>query len=55
METLLNQFMATKKLINCPKTRNPPETKIILELRYVVFVFKVNKHLNVTPSSYRIF
>jgi len=36
---------------NRPKTRNPPKTKIIPELKYVVLcVFKVKKkHLNVAP------
>jgi hypothetical protein len=47
LETLLNQSMAAKKLINHPKTWNPPE------LRYVVLgIFKVNKHLNVTSPYY---
>jgi ABC-type xylose transport system permease subunit len=43
--------MATKKPINRPKTRNPPEIKILLKLRSVVLgVFKVKKkHLNITP------
>ena len=51
LKTLLNQNMATKKPINHPKTWNPPETKILLKLKAVVLgVFKVNKHLNVTPS-----
>jgi hypothetical protein len=36
--------MATKKPINRPKTRNPPEIKILLKLRSVVLgVFKVKK------------
>jgi hypothetical protein len=36
--------MATEKLKNCPKTQNPPETKILPELKYVVLcVFKVKK------------
>ena len=51
LETLLKQSMATKKPINRPKTRNPPEIKILLKLRSVVLgVFKVKKkHLNITP------
>jgi hypothetical protein len=48
--------MATNKPINQPKTQNLPKTKILPEFRYIVLgVFKVNKHLNITPSSYRIF
>jgi hypothetical protein len=44
LETLLKQSMATKKPINRPKTRNPPEIKILLKLRSVVLgVFKVKK------------
>jgi len=47
IETLLNQSMAAKKLINRPKTWNPPK------LRYVILgIFKVNKHLNVTSPYY---
>jgi hypothetical protein len=42
--------MTTKKPINHPKTRNPPEKKILLKLKFVVLgVFKVNKQLIVTP------
>jgi hypothetical protein len=42
--------MATEKLKNCPKTQNPPETKILPELKYVVLgVFMVKKkHLNIS-------
>jgi hypothetical protein len=48
--------MTTKKPINRSKTWNPPGTKIILELIYVVLgVFKVRKNLKVTPSSYETF
>jgi hypothetical protein len=50
LETLLNQSMATKKPTNRLKTRNPPKTKILSELRFVVLgVVEVKKHLNITP------
>jgi hypothetical protein len=50
LEILLNQSMPTQKPTNRLKTRNPPKIKILLELRSVVLdVFKVKKHLNVTP------
>jgi hypothetical protein len=53
LETLLNQSMPTQKPTNRLKTRNPPKIKILLELRSVVLcVFKVKKHLNVTPPHH---
>jgi len=39
--------MTTKNPINCVKTQNSSETKIILELRYVFLDKK--KHINITP------
>jgi hypothetical protein len=45
LEILLNQSIITKKPKNNPKTRNPPGTKILPELRYVVLgVLKVKKN-----------
>jgi hypothetical protein len=45
--------MATEKLKNCPKTQNPPETKILPELKYVVLcVFKVKKTPKYKPPYY---
>jgi hypothetical protein len=44
LEILLNQSIFTKKPKNSVKTRNPPGTKILPELRYVVLgVLKVKK------------
>jgi hypothetical protein len=44
LETLLNQFMTTKKPNIRQKTWNPPGTKILPGLRYVVLgVFYVKK------------
>jgi hypothetical protein len=42
-ETLLNQSIPTKNLINHPKTRNPLETKILPELRHVFLGYKTPK------------
>jgi hypothetical protein len=45
LEILLNQSIITKKPKNNPKTRNPPGTKILPALRYVVLgVLKVKKN-----------
>jgi hypothetical protein len=45
IEILLTLFIFTKKPKNNPKTRNPPGTKILLGLRYVVLgVLKVKKN-----------
>jgi hypothetical protein len=45
LEILLNQSIITKKPKNNLKTRNPPGTKILSELRYVVLgVLKVKKN-----------
>lgn len=45
LETLLNQSMATKKPKNRLKTRNPPKTKILSELRFVLLgVVEVKKN-----------
>jgi hypothetical protein len=47
LEILLNQSIITKKPKNNPKTRNPPGTKILPALRYVVLgVLKVKKKFN---------
>jgi len=53
---LVKPINGHQKANNRPKTQNPSETKILLELRYVVLgVFKVNKHLNVTFLYYIVF
>jgi hypothetical protein len=45
LEILLNKSIITKKPKNNPKTRNPPGTKILHALRYVVLgVLKVKQN-----------
>ena len=56
LKTLLNQFMATKKLKNRQKTRNSPGIKILPELGYVVLgVFKVKKPKHKPPHHMKPF
>jgi hypothetical protein len=52
LETVLNQFIATKKPKNLPKPWNPPGTKILPELRSIILgVCKVKKK-NILHNSY---
>jgi hypothetical protein len=52
LETL-NQSMATKKPTNRLKTRNPPKTKILSELRFVVLgVVEVKKTPECNPPHH---
>jgi hypothetical protein len=49
LETVLNQFIATKKPKNLPKPWNPPGTKILPELRSIILgVCKVKKKKHLT-------
>jgi hypothetical protein len=48
IKTFLSQSMTTKNPINCVKTQNSSETKIILELRYV-FLDKKKTHKHNPP------